>query len=160
MRSPTPTTPGGSTYDCGPKSAGSGNAATGNSAGFQDWRVALNNADHAGDQVEVSIVYQTDPGTLGLGAYVDDASVTSGGDTLSTTSFEDGLGGWTIPGALPGSPGNTNDWERAQSIGLVDGPGVRTGHSIMWGFGLEAVDGAGKREALLRNAMRYFGALD
>jgi hypothetical protein len=35
---------------------------------------------------------------------------------------------------------------------------VRIGHSIMWGFGLEAVDGADKREALLRNAMRHFGA--
>ena len=74
--------------------------------------------------------------------------------------FEDGLGGWTVPGALPGSQGNVNDWERAQSIGLVDGPGVRTGHSIIWGFGLEAVDGADKRSALLRNAMRYFGALE
>jgi hypothetical protein len=28
----------------------------------------------------------------------------------------------------------------------------------MWGFGLEAVDGADKRSALLRNAMQYFGA--
>jgi hypothetical protein len=35
---------------------------------------------------------------------------------------------------------------------------VRIGHSIMWGFGLEAVDGADKREALLHNAMRHFGA--
>ena len=118
------------------------NAATGNSAGYQDWRIALNNADFAGDQIEVSIVYQTDPGTLGLGAFVDDAKITSGADTLSETSFEDGLGGWTVPGALPGSLGNTGDWTRSQSIGLVDGPGVRTGHSIMWGFGLEAVDGA------------------
>jgi hypothetical protein len=29
---------------------------------------------------------------------------------------------------------------------------VRTGHSIMSGFGLEAVDGADKRSALIRNA--------
>ena len=142
------------------RSPGSWNAATGNSAGFQDWRIALNNADFAGDQVEVSIVYQTDPGILGLGAFVDDASVTSGGDTLSETSFEGGLDGWTIPGALPGSPGNTDDWERSQSVGLVDGPGVRTSHSIIWGFGLEAVDGADKRSALLRNAMQYLGAVD
>ncbi|CAA9516552.1 MAG: putative zinc-binding carboxypeptidase [uncultured Solirubrobacteraceae bacterium] len=160
VRSATPTTPGGSTYACGPKSPGSWNAASGNSAGYQDWRVALNNADFGGDQIEVSIVYQTDPGTLGLGSWVDDASITSDGETLSQTSFEDGLGGWTVPGALPGSQGNANDWERAQSIGLVDGPGVRTGHSIMWGFGLEAVDGADKRAALLRNAMRYFDALE
>jgi hypothetical protein len=160
VRAAEPTTPGGSTYDCHAVSPGSWNAATGNSAGFQDWRVALNNADFAGDQIEVSIVYQTDPGTLGLGAWVDDAKVTAGAETLSETSFEDGLGGWTVPGALPGSQGNANDWTRSQSIGLVDGPGVRTGHSIMWGFGLEAVDGADKRSALLRNALRYFGALE
>ena len=61
-------------------------------------------------------------------------------------------------GRAAGSAGNVNDWARAQSIGLVDGPGVKTGHSIMWGFGLEAVDGAGKREALVRNAM-YLGAV-
>ena len=160
VRAAEPTTPGGSTFECEPVSEGSWNAATGNSAGFQDWRVALNNADFAGDQVEVSIVYQTDPATLGLGAFVDDATITSGTETLSSTSFEDGLGGWTVPGALPGSQGNANDWERSQSIGLVDGPGVRTGHSIMWGFGLEAVDGADKRSALLRNAMQYLGALE
>ena len=66
--------------------------------------------------------------------------------------------GWTVPGALAGSRGNVDDWERAGSIGLVDGPGVRTPHSIIWGLGLEAVDGADKRAALLGNAMRYFGA--
>ena len=147
------------TGNCHAVAPGVWNAATGNSAGYQDWRVALNNADFSGDQIEVSIVYQTDPGTLGLGAFVDDAKVTSGADTLSETSFETGLDGWTVPGALPGSLGNANDWERAGSIGLVDGPGVRTGHSIIWGFGLEAVDGADKRAALVRNAMQYFGAV-
>jgi hypothetical protein len=146
------------TGNCHPVAPGSWNGATGNSAGYQDWRIALNNADFAGDQIEVSIVYQTDPGTLGLGAFVDDAKITSGADTLSETSFEDGLGGWTVPGALPGSAGNVHDWQRAQSLGLVDGPGVRTGHSIMWGFGLEAVDGADKRAALVGNAMAYLGA--
>ena len=159
VRAAEPTTPGGSTYDCHPKSAGSWNAATGNSAGYQDWRIALDNADFEGDQLEVSIVYQTDPGTLGLGAFVDDAVVTSGATTLSSTSFEDDMGAWTVPGALPGSGGNANDWTRSQSLGLVDGPGVRTGHSIIWGFGLEAVDGADKRAALLSNALRYLGAV-
>jgi len=121
VRAAEPTTPGGTTFDCDAKSPGVWNAATGNSAGYQDWRIALNNDDFAGDQIEVSIVYQTDPGTLGLGAFVDDASITSGADTLSETSFETGLDGWTVPGALPGSRGNANDWERAQSR-----PGRRT----------------------------------
>jgi hypothetical protein len=60
--------------------------------------------------------------------------------------------------ARPPSSCSSGCARRAQSIGLVDGPGVRIGHSIMWGFGLEAVDGADKRAALLRNAMGYFGA--
>jgi hypothetical protein len=74
------------------------------------------------------------------------------------TSFETGLDGWTVPGAPADSPGNANDWRRRHSIGLVDRPGPRTPHSLLWGFGLEGVDGADKRGALLRNAMSYFGA--
>ena len=48
---------------CNPASPGIWNAATGNSGGFNDWRIDL--SAYAGQQVEVSIVYQTDPATLG-----------------------------------------------------------------------------------------------
>jgi bacillopeptidase F (M6 metalloprotease family) len=53
----------------GPAPKGSWNAATGNSAGFQDWKVDL--SAYAGKQVEVSITYASDPGTQGLGVFVD-----------------------------------------------------------------------------------------
>ena len=42
---------------------GAWNAATGNSAGFQDWEVDL--SAFAGKQVEVSITYATDPAVAG-----------------------------------------------------------------------------------------------
>ena len=145
-------------FSCAPSASGIWNAATGNSAGFQDWKVALERAGFAGDQVEVSIVYQTDPGTAGLGVFVDDATITSGGQTVEETSFETGLDGWPVPGPPAYSPGNATAGARSQSIGLVDGPGVRTPHSLLWGFGLEGVDGADKRAALISNAMKYFGA--
>ena len=53
------------------RGAGTPRPASGGLAGLAR---RLNNADFTGDQVEVSIVYQTDPGTLGLGAFVDDAT--------------------------------------------------------------------------------------
>ena len=57
------------------------NAATGNSAGFQDWNVDL--SSFAGKQVEVSITHMTDPAVLGLGVFVDDTKVTVDGATTA-----------------------------------------------------------------------------
>jgi hypothetical protein len=41
---------------------------------------------------------------------VDDAKLTADGATVSDTSFEDDLGGWTVPGAPADSGANANDW--------------------------------------------------
>jgi hypothetical protein len=149
------TTPAGG-FRCDPASPGIWNASTGNSGGFQDWRVDL--SQYAGKSVELSIVYQTDPATLGIGAFADAVKFTAGGEVLHETGFEDeSLGGWTTPGAHAGSPGNSGDWSRSGSLGFVDGPGIRTGHSILWGFGLEGVEGADKRRDIVDHAMSYFG---
>ena len=133
---------------------GSWNAATGNSAGFQDWNIDL--SAYAGKQVELSITYASDPGTQGLGVFVDDTKVTAGGATLAETSFEDGLGGWAVPGSPPENGTNANDWEVTPSVGFVDGPGIATDHSLYWGFGLEGVTDRTKRAQLMGDAMRYF----
>ena len=130
------------------------NAATGNSAGFQDWNIDL--SAYAGKQVELSITYASDPGTQGLGVFVDDTKVTAGGATLAETSFEDGLGGWAVPGSPPENGTNANDWEVTPSVGFVDGPGIATDHSLYWGFGLEGVSDRTKRAQLMGDAMRYF----
>jgi Zinc carboxypeptidase len=134
---------------------GQWNAATGNSGGFQDWKVDL--SAYAGKQVEVSITYASDPGTQGLGAFVDDAKITTTAGTVTETSFETDLGGWAVPGSPPENGTNPNDWERTASVGFVDGPGVATDHSLYWGFGLEGVTDRAKRAQLAKDAMTYFG---
>jgi hypothetical protein len=142
--------------ECSPSgTSGSWNAATGNSAGFQNWNVDL--SAFAGKQVEVSITHVTDPAVLGLGVFVDDTKVTADGATVAETSFETDLGGWSVAGAPTDSGPNTNDWIRTQSVGFVDGPGVATDHSLYWGFGLEGVTDAAKRAQLVQDAMKAFG---
>ena len=136
--------------------SGDWNAATGNSAGFQNWNVDL--SAFKGKQVEVSITHVTDPAVLGLGVFVDDTKIVTDGTTVDETSFEADQGGWTVPGAPADSGANANDWKRTQSVGFTDGPGVATKHSLYWGFGLEGVTGADKRQQLIADAMKYFGA--
>jgi len=152
--------PPGGTADastCTPTgSTGTWNAATGNSGGFQDWKLDL--SQYAGKQVELSISYVSDPAVQGLGIFLDDVAVTLDGATDSQTSFEDGLGGWAVPGPPAGSPGNANDWIQSESRGFVDGPGVATADTLYWGFGLEGVTGAGDRARLMGDALRYLGA--
>ncbi len=143
-------------FECAPTgSSGVWNAATGNSAGFQDWNVDL--SSFAGKQVEVSITHVTDPAVLGLGVFVDDTKVATDGATVDETSFEDDLGGWSVPGAPADSGVNANDWIRTQSVGFIDGPGVATDHSVYWGFGLEGVNGADNRATLIKDALGRFG---
>lgn len=148
----TPPAVEGEVGECTPTgTTGAWNAATGNSGGQQAWKVDL--TPYAGKQVEVSITYLSDPGLQGLGVFVDDAKVTADGATLTETSFEDGLGGWAVPGAPEGSTGNANDWEQTESVGYVEGPGVATADTLYWGFGLEGVTGADTRAKLIKQAL-------
>jgi Zinc carboxypeptidase/Immune inhibitor A peptidase M6 len=143
-------------FECTPTgTSGAWNAATGNSAGFQDWNVDL--TAYAGKQVEVSITHVTDPAVLGLGVFVDDTKVAADGATVAETSFEDDLGGWSVAGPPADHGNNANDWIRTQSVGFLDGPGVATDHSVYWGFGLEGVNGAGNRATLIKDALGHFG---
>ena len=142
--------------DCTPTgTSGSWNAATGNSAGFQNWDIDL--TAYAGKQVEVSISYASDPASQGLGVFVDDADILADGASVDSTSFEADTGGWTVPGAPADSGPNSNDWIRTASVGFVDGPGVVTDHSLYWGFGLEGVAGRATRAQLIKDAMTRFG---
>jgi hypothetical protein len=84
-------------------------AASGQSAGYEQWAVDL--GGYAGKQVEVSISYASDDSVQGNGVFVDDIVVSTG---QGTTSFEaDGnvMDGWTVPGAPADSVApNPNDW--------------------------------------------------
>ncbi len=142
--------------DCTPTgTTGVWNAATGNSGGFHAWNVDL--SAYAGQQVEVSISYSSDAGVQGLGVFVDDVTVTTGA-TATTADFETDLGGWAIEGAPdptgPNAP-NDNDFIRTSDVGYVDGPGVATADTLLWGFGFEGVSDQATRASLMKDALTY-----
>ncbi|MEV0795895.1 M14 family zinc carboxypeptidase [Kribbella sp. NPDC050459] len=137
--------------DCSPTgTTGSWNAATGSSAGWQDWKVDL--APYAGHQVELSISYVSDWSTQGLGTFVDDTTVTAG--TTVTTSFETDLGGWTVAGPPPGSAANPNDWIRTTTA-FVEGAGVTTPDTVYLGFGAEGLTTQAMRTDLVQRSMAH-----
>jgi len=137
---------------------GAWNGASGNSGGYQDWKIDL--SAYAGSRVEVSITYVQDFAVAGLGVFVDDAQVTADGVVTDATSFEDGLGGF-VPGPPPAGsePGTQQAWTSRTTVGYLDGPGIRTPRSVYWGFGLEGVRGAGTRAGLMAGAMTHLGVL-
>jgi hypothetical protein len=144
--------------DCtGTGTTGVWNGATGNSGGYQSWKIDL--SAYAGSQVEVSISYVQDFAVAGLGVFVEDAVLTEDGVVTSQTSFEDGLGGFTAGPPPAGTLGTQQQWTSRGSVGYVDGPGVQTPRSVTWGFGLEGVNGAGVRATLMAGAMRHLGVL-
>jgi hypothetical protein len=128
---------------------GGWNAMSGSSDGWQV--VAFDLSAYAGQQVEVSISYVTDPSTGGVGVAIDDTSVVIAGEVQSE-GFESGLGAWTIPGPPPGSPSDGGDFVRSE--GLLAGA-VSTEDSILLGFGLEQVATDVERTAIVRRAMQH-----
>jgi hypothetical protein len=143
--------------DCtGTGTTGSWNAATGNSRGYQDWEVDL--SQYAGSQVEVSITYVQDLYISALGAFVDDVVLTEDGAAVASTSFEDGLGGFTAgPWPEGTEPRAGRAWTAGPTVGFQSGVGIQTNRSVYWGFGLEGVAGAHARATLIRGALRHLG---
>jgi Zinc carboxypeptidase len=128
---------------------GAWNAASGNSGGWQEWRIDL--GAYAGQAVEISIAYASDWSTQGLGVFLDDITEPGG----AMTSFESDLGGWAVTGPPEGSGPNSNNFERITSAGFPEGAAVTTSNSILMGFGLEGIDTADKRRAVMGRAMLY-----
>lgn len=135
---------------CSPaRTTGSWNAASGNSDGWEEWSVDL--SAYAGTQVEVSIAYVSDWSVQGLGAFVDDTTVS----TSESTSFEDDLGGWTVTGAPPGSAPNPNDFIRTTAEGFPEGAAITSEDAIYFGFGFEGIATPAARATVLGRAMEY-----
>ncbi len=135
---------------CSPTgTTGSWNAASGRSGGWQQWSVDLSR--FAGKQVEVSIAYVSDWAVQGLGTFVDDTAVSTG----ASTSFEDGLGGWTVTGPAPGSAPNANNFVRTTAAGFPEGATITTDDTIYLGFGLEGISGPASRASVIGRAMSY-----
>jgi Zinc carboxypeptidase/Immune inhibitor A peptidase M6 len=129
---------------------GSWNAMTGSSGG---WRQAsFDLSQFAGQQVEVSISYVTDPFTGGVGAFIDDTRVVVGGAVTEAEGFETGLGAWSVPGPPPGSPPGGGDFRRAQAL---LSPAVTTADTVLFGFGVEQIGSAAERAAVLGRAVRH-----
>jgi hypothetical protein len=129
--------------------SGEWNAASGRSAGWEQWSIDLSR--YAGKQVEISISYASDWSVQGLGAFVDDTTLSTG----QTTSFEDGLGGWTLSGPPAGSAPNSNDWTRTTAAGFPEGAAISTPWSIYLGFGVEGIATPEARNAVMGRAVGY-----
>ncbi|HET6668299.1 MAG TPA: M14 family zinc carboxypeptidase, partial [Intrasporangium sp.] len=83
---------------CSPTgTTGAWHAASGNSAGWQEWEIDL--SAYAGGSVEISIAYASDWAFQGIGVFIDDVTLPDG----TSTSFETGLDGWTVAGPPEGS---------------------------------------------------------
>ena len=129
--------------------SGEWNAASGRSTGWEQWSMDLSR--YAGKQVEVSISYASDWSVQGLGAFVDDTTVSTG----ESTSFEDGLGGWTVSGPPAGSAPNSNNWTRTTAAGFPEGAAISTPWSIYLGFGVEGIATPAARNAVIGRAVSY-----
>jgi hypothetical protein len=122
--------------------------------GWQD--VTFDLSDYAGEQVELSITYMTDPGTGGVGVFVDDTKIIVGGAVTQADGFEGATSTWTVGGPPQGSPPNSGNW--------VIGPkavnfyaGTSTKDTLLLGVGLEQITSPADRIALMRRALDGLG---
>jgi hypothetical protein len=131
---------------------GAWNAASGRSNSWEQWSIDL--SAYAGQQVEVSIAYASDWSVQGLGAFIDDTTVSTG----ASTSFETDLGGWSVTGAPAGSAPNGNDFIRTTSAGFPEGAAITTEDTIYFGFGFEGIATSGARNAVMKRVTDYLRA--
>jgi len=133
----------------GTGTTGAWNAASGNSAGWQQWSINL--AAYAGETVEISIAYASDWASQGIGVFLDDIALPDG----TSTSFETGLDGWAITGPPEGSAPNNNNFIRTDASGFPVGNAIATPHSLLLGFGLEGVSTEAERNAVMGRALDH-----
>lgn len=101
--------------------------------------------------MEISIAYASDWSVQGLGAFVDDVTLSTG----ETTSFETSLDGWAATGPPPGSSPNANNWTRATAAGFPEGAVVATPDTLYMGFGIEGIATPEARSTVLRRSLEY-----
>jgi hypothetical protein len=137
------------TAACNPTgTTGAWNAASGDSQGWQQWRINLN--AYAGQQIEISISYASDWATQGLGVFVDDVVLPDG----TNVGFETDLEGFAVPGQPAGSAPNANDWIATNSEGFPEAAVVATPDTLYFGHGLEAVPPS-ERAGVMDRAVDY-----
>ena len=129
---------------------GEWNAASGRSAGWEEWEIDL--SAYAGKQVEISLSYASDWAVQGLGNFLDDVQVSTGD---GSTGFETDLGGWTPAGPPEGSAPNPNNYIRTESVGFEEGAIVSTEDTLYFGFGFEGISEAATRNDVMGASMVY-----
>jgi hypothetical protein len=135
---------------CAPTgTTGAWHAASGNSLGWQEWRIDL--AAYAGKSVEISIAYANDWATQGMGVFLDDITLPDG----TSTSFETGLDGWAITGPPAGTAPNANNFTRTDASGFPVGNAIATPHSLLLGFDLDAVSTEAERNAVMARVLDH-----
>jgi hypothetical protein len=132
---------------------GSWNAASGASGGWQQWSIDL--SAYSGKQVEVSIAYASDWATQGLGVFVDDIGLSTGGGSTSFEDDGDVMDGWAFTGPPAGSAPNPNNFELLAAGAFKEGPVVATDDTLFFSFGLEGVSTASARAKVLGRAVDY-----
>ncbi|AQS70156.1 M14 family metallopeptidase [Streptomyces pactum] len=130
---------------------GKWNSLTGSSGGWR--QVEFDLSAYAGESVDVSIAYVTDPGSGGRGVLADEASLVVGGTATTTEGFETSLGAWRVAGPPAGSPAVLKDWTRTGTLFQTYGA-VTTDDTVLLGFGLEHLTEPAARAALVRQALR------
>jgi murein tripeptide amidase MpaA len=139
---------------CAPTgTTGTWNALTGSSGGWQDWTVDL--TPFAGEQVELFISVITDWSTLGLGAWVDDITVSADGAVVDSTDIESDTGGWTPSAPPAGTEFDAANWRRTQQE-FIEGGVVGTTDTVYTGFGFEGMDSATRPE-FMKRTLEYLG---
>ncbi|MFI7146117.1 M14 family zinc carboxypeptidase [Nonomuraea sp. NPDC050022] len=132
--------------------SGSWNAASGNSAGWQQWKVDL--TPYAGKKVELSVSYISDWSTQGAGVFLDDFTVTLNGATAEQTSFESDLGGWSTAAPPEGTSPSINSWARTDQM-FEEGGGIATKDTVYLGFGVESLTTQAMRTDLVKRSLRH-----
>jgi murein tripeptide amidase MpaA len=142
---------------CTPTGTNNGqwHAFTGNSDGWKDWTADL--SAYAGKKIEVSISVITDWGTLGLGVWVDDATLTVG-STSTTVDFETDTGGWELGPSPAGTQNPVVGWDRVTEE-FQEGAVVATDDTVYTGFGFEGISTEAKREEFMNGVLRHLGIL-
>ncbi len=141
-------------YFSGPGCANAGTTGTWNSiTGSTDgWRqVAYDLTPFAGQPVEVALTYVTDPGTGGVGAFVDDTRIVVDGVT-DADGFEGATTGWAVGAAPEGSPEPAGNWVIGPEL-LDFYAGTATDDTLLLGFGFEQLATDAERSDLMGRAL-------
>ncbi|MFG3493504.1 M14 family zinc carboxypeptidase [Streptomyces sp. NPDC047928] len=129
---------------------GSWNALSGTSNGWRE--IAVDLSGYAGERVELSVSYVTDPGAGEVGVFVDAAELVVDGAVRDSEGFETSLGVWSVPGPPPGSRANAVDWARSPAL-LHPRAAVTTRDTVLLGFGLEHLTSRAERARLTGKAL-------